>query len=365
MCSEIRLYQEDDEYKIIDLLELVFGQWPGYDIKCDPVDHWRWKYLENPVNKGLVSLCLDNDKIVGCFHSVPMNIKIGDNIYKSTTGTDLAVHPDYRRIGIYGKMKSVLYTAEKKENILFHFGVSGNPILIERGKREGQRYFPYETYKYVKIKDMNEHVKNWDDVSATKIFGYKTLYTLNVIKRSYSKKEASSEYDIINIDHFSESIDEFWEEVYKQYNFIVEKRKNYLNWRYTSPHCGSYQIIVAYDQNNIKGYAVLKIDRSRPRYSVGYIVDLLTESDGLSTAYQLMKNAIDYFDSEKVNMILWQIITGHPYTQVAEHFNLLNSRSQVYFNYNPDFTIEESDELRLQNCKPGKIHFSYGDYDQI
>src|SRR4030043_253175 len=162
MCSEIRIYQEDDEYEILDLLELVFGQWPGYDIKCDPIDHWRWKYLENPVNKGLISLCLDNDKIIGCFHSVPMN------------------------------------------------------------KRIGQRYFPYETYKYVKIKEMNEHIKNWDDVSATKIFGYRTLYTLNIIKRSYSKIDVNSYYDIINIDHFSESINEFWDKVNKEYDFIVE-----------------------------------------------------------------------------------------------------------------------------------------------
>src|SRR4030042_1978794 len=347
MCSEIRIYQEDDEYEILDLLELVFGQWPGYDIKCDPIDHWRWKYLENPVNKGLISLCLDNDKIIGCFHSVPMNIKIGDNIYKCTTGTDLAVHPDYRRMGIYGKMKTLLYEVEKKENISFHFGVSGNPILIENSKRIGQRYFPYETYKYVKIKEMNEHIKNWDDVSATKIFGYSTLYTLNIIKRSYSKIDVNSYYDIINIDHFSESINEFWDKVNKEYDFIVERRKEYLNWRYTSPNCSSYKILVAYDHNNIKGYIVLKIDRSKPIYPVGFIVDLLTESNGLSTAYQLMKEAVDYFDSEKVNMVLWQIINGHPYTQVATQFNLLNSRSHVFFNYNPDFSIEESDEQRL------------------
>jgi hypothetical protein len=52
---------------------------------------------------------------VGCFHSFPQRIKIGENVYNSSTGTDLAVDQDYRTLGIYGKMRKLQRNLEKNK----------------------------------------------------------------------------------------------------------------------------------------------------------------------------------------------------------------------------------------------------------
>ncbi len=88
----IRPYQPGDEEDIIKLLEKVFKGWPLYDIPCSPLDHWRWKYIDNPL-KNYTTVALDKERIIGCDHTIPQKIKIGDKVLLCGTSTDVAVDP--------------------------------------------------------------------------------------------------------------------------------------------------------------------------------------------------------------------------------------------------------------------------------
>ena len=72
LCIE----EYDNGSDVVELLSLVFHGWPDYNIDCAPLEHWKWKYLENPIHRGFISVCKADDKVVGCFHTIPMNIKI-------------------------------------------------------------------------------------------------------------------------------------------------------------------------------------------------------------------------------------------------------------------------------------------------
>ena len=61
----IRDYEPGDEGRIVELLELVFGVWPRFDLKCSPLEHWRWKYVDNPMGSMIVPIAVDGDLIVG------------------------------------------------------------------------------------------------------------------------------------------------------------------------------------------------------------------------------------------------------------------------------------------------------------
>ena len=50
----VRPYQPGDEEGLVELLDLVFAPWPDRDLRCTAVEHWRWKYLDNPFGVNMV-----------------------------------------------------------------------------------------------------------------------------------------------------------------------------------------------------------------------------------------------------------------------------------------------------------------------
>ena len=48
---EIVPYEPGFEDQIIDLLEIAFGHWPDRDAPRSKIEHWRGKYLDNPLKK--------------------------------------------------------------------------------------------------------------------------------------------------------------------------------------------------------------------------------------------------------------------------------------------------------------------------
>jgi hypothetical protein len=57
MTFSAQLFQKGDEEEIVTLLSTIFNGWPRFDLNCSPVEHWIWKYVENPtkMNKVVVA----------------------------------------------------------------------------------------------------------------------------------------------------------------------------------------------------------------------------------------------------------------------------------------------------------------------
>src|SRR4030042_1078232 len=94
------LYKQGDESGIVELLDLVFDGWPKFDLLGSKIDHWRWKYQENYIGRKLVVVTKIGERIIGCGHSLPQEIKIKDDVHLFCLGGDIAVHPDFRMKGV-------------------------------------------------------------------------------------------------------------------------------------------------------------------------------------------------------------------------------------------------------------------------
>ncbi len=161
---EIRPYQESDSDQSVELLTVLFDGWPKYDIKSTSLEHFHWKYNENPVEMSTGIIALDNKKVIASTHTFMYQIKIWDNYLLGGMGADAGVHPDYRRRGIYNTIGKYKFNYEKEKGLGFRLHMSGNPILVERSKRRarsgtGERViFPFPLSRLVKIFDTGYHV---------------------------------------------------------------------------------------------------------------------------------------------------------------------------------------------------------------
>jgi len=193
---------------------------------------------------------------------MPLKVKIGDDIFSLATNVDLAVHPDFRGMGLSRKIRALSNNMRVQAGIKTSYFITGNPILIKSLSKRDPR-FPFHIVNLVRIKNIKRHFREMP-VKNTWLMklGYRLLKLMNKISYSSNPfRTADCKIRISDIDHFDKDIDDFWEEVSKHYDFIIERKRDYLNWRYCDTRAGDFVVKQAEEDGRILGYVVLRINR--------------------------------------------------------------------------------------------------------
>lgn len=106
----IRPYQIGEEAQIVDFLNLCYGQW-------GTVSKWQRLYPQYPTfDKDSVFIIEENGEIVGHggLHFRNLVVRHNYNVPTATLG-DAAVHPLYRKFGLYARLQEVRLQAAKSE----------------------------------------------------------------------------------------------------------------------------------------------------------------------------------------------------------------------------------------------------------
>jgi len=361
----VRIYHPGDGEEIVQLLELVFDGWPQFDLDCTPLEHWRWKYEDNPLKMTAISVGISHNQVIGCSHGFYVRVKIGDKVLLCQQGTDVAVHPDYRRMGVSTKMRELRNELQVKLNTDLTYNVVSNPFQIRSALRRGRPRFPRPVLKLVRINDLDLHLKQSNSERILlKKQGYLFLKALSNIRNIFTRPPYSpSEFPIKVINRFDERINLFWDETKEHYKFIVERNQDYLNWRYCDPRGGNYVVKQVEEDGHILGYSVLRINRYRAEYPEGYIVDLLTLPDRLDVASALITDAVHHFDDLEINIVLSTVVKDHPYETLFKRQGFLDSRTEQEIMYRPKQEGSEFDDFRT--APANQLQLQYGDTDSI
>src|SRR4030043_199486 len=108
----VRPFQPGDEEGIVELLELVFDGWPRFGLLCSPLEHWKWKYLNNPLWKNQIIVGVSDHRIISCVHYPSLRIKIGHRVCLGTQGLDLRKQP--MKYGFFYEYGGYLVKLENK-----------------------------------------------------------------------------------------------------------------------------------------------------------------------------------------------------------------------------------------------------------
>ena len=187
--------------------------------------------------------------------------------------------------------------------------------------------------------------------------GVNLLKTLSRTKR----KKQDLNVKIYEISRFGEENDLFWNNVSKDYQFIVERNSKYLNWRYADPRLGKHIIYSATREDQTIGYIVLRVNRFIEEYPVGYIVDLLTTEEEADTAWSLVNKAVQYFKEQKINLVNCLMVKGSRYEKSLTENKFLDSRINIHMFYQSNL---KEDPLK-NRVNPERLHFTWGDHDSL
>ena len=105
-----RQFSFGDIDNIVKLLNLVFKP----DLPFTE-EWWKWKYQSNPAGfygeQGDIWVATHNDKVVGFYAIIPVKVKIFDKTVIAGQSVDTAVHPNYRRMGIFSTLARKVYSS--------------------------------------------------------------------------------------------------------------------------------------------------------------------------------------------------------------------------------------------------------------
>jgi hypothetical protein len=98
---------------------------------------------------------------------------------------------------------------------------------------------------------------------------------------------------------FGEEFDRLWEEVARSLTVAVERRKEYLNWRYANP-CASYHILRADVDGRLRGFLVF-VYQNRKALRTVRVLDLLFASPEVGT--RLVEACISRAKEDKAHVL--------------------------------------------------------------
>lgn len=353
---DVRPYIKGDEKAIVQLLTSSFPSWAR---EKNPQDHYTWKYLEAP-NGSRIIVAVGDDKIIGASHNLNLKIKIGNSSKKGVLSGDVATHPDYRGIGVYSKILD--YNIKiRRMNFQFGYSASINPIILKKRKTLPDRsMFPHPINFMYRIKDIDLHLKMRANRSPTIIgLGYKILKMQNRISKTLNSNTRTSQNFIIEqISRFDDRIDMFWDRIKGEYNYIMEKNREYLNWRYCDPRAGDYITMQATENGEVLGFVVLNLINYND-YEDGLISDLLALPGRLDVATSLMREACEYFDDNGVNAVSYSAVRDNPYLKIAGLSGFIHAMHMRHVIGCQTYDKEAFENLRTSPSK--RVYFSYGD----
>jgi GNAT superfamily N-acetyltransferase len=302
-----RPYRDGDEEKILQLYKVVFPQ-KEYS-RDEWLKEWHWLYKENPAGEGRIWLAEDKGKVVGQVSSVPALIKIGAETIVGFQGVNLMTHPDYRRQGIYRKLFKEGEAPKEGLSIVYTFPNQTSILSVLRLKMVEK----LELFDVLKMQWLVKPL-NWENSLKPKIRN-ESLLKLSAIVGNFFQKivyrtgkaPVVEGLAITRVSCFDERINEFWAKVSSQYEIMVVRDRDYLNWRYVTIPGITYSIYIAEKADNICGYVVFR-SMARNNMKSCFIFDILAQSP--QVAQCLLSRAIADCKQEGVDIISCRMIAN-------------------------------------------------------
>ena len=303
-------YESRDWPQVQALLATVYGR---DSHKLHTEAEWSWRY-HNGVFKSRIWLAKDQDgRVVALRPTVTRTVKIGDRYARAVHFMDVMTHPDYRRRGLFTQLmhKATDMAIRQGPGICYSF--------------PNEDSFPGYTKK-----------TDWHHIGSFSVFmrpvnarallqergGSQWLRQalapllqlgLSLICRP-RRPDHVAELCVQQLESFPQRFEDFWERAATEYEVVLRRDRQYLDWRYIQRPSATYTIHAAEQGEEIMGFIV---GRSWHVHGTncGLIVDLLTCDQDQNIAQALIARAVQDFALNGASAVVCLMFDHQTYCQ--------------------------------------------------
>lgn len=350
-----RAFRDGDEEGILELWKAVYPERP-YN-REQWMKWWHWTYRDNPSGKIRIWVAEHDGKLVGQYAILPMTIKVAEESLAGALSLDTMTHPSYRHQGIFVTLAKEVYAEAQRDGIHIIQGFpndSSYPGLVTK-----LNWFYIDTMRAL-VKPLNW----WNALKlVTSNVFLIALGTLagSLLGRVFGRSKKAPVVEgltIAQVSRFDERINDFWDRVSHQYQIMVERKREHLNWRYASASSFDYLIYIAERKAELAGYLVLRCTK-RKQVRVAIIFDVLAESEEIAQC--LIAEAIKRSREEMVDIVYYASTGGKSLAKSLRRSGFMPLPLVKRLQFCAYSTLPDVSRKFLQ--KPGNWFVQIGDSD--
>lgn len=308
----VRRFATSDVASITKLLNIVFKPTIPFT-----EEWWNWKYAKNPFGfwgeQGDIWVAEDNGQIVGHYAVIPYKMKVDDIIVLAGQSVDTAVHPDYRRLGIFECLAQKVY-AGACNRYAFLFGFPSDMAykgFLKLGWTEQpvDELLKFHNYSHSLKSFIPNRFYVWGGVIFLKTWN--TAKSVSSITNLFRQKGEDVIVERISI--FGQEFETFWQTKRKEEKVVVERTVSFLNWRFAKPF-GDYTVWAGRSAKDgrVLGYCVLKRTQYGNLKNALSIVDLCA----LANQDKFVQAAVNMcFKEPNVDLVRVRLPGDHTYAK--------------------------------------------------
>jgi hypothetical protein len=326
---EARRFQPDDLPGVLELLRGVYGEFPRLPIAVEPIEHLRWKLVDNPYPPTADVVAVDGGRIVGSTFRWLEAARLHGRPVRHAGGADVAVLPEYQGQKVYSlirDMKGVLSAG----TYAMQFGHTRSEVV--RARQPFRRWVP---------------VKAAPDLMAAR------PGRLGLGR----KRRAATASEVRDIGRFDEETDALFEAFAASVTFVLERDAERMNWRYIDPRAGEFRVRGAYDGGELLGYAITRWGGRRH-----FLADVVVRPGRDEVCEGLVGDSLaSSFEGGAEVVRAWMPAT-HPYRVALEACGF-SAEKAVDLRYRLG-TMSEEEGAFLED-PAGWYHYMLGDTDIV
>lgn len=356
-----RSYRQGDEHEILDLWRRVFQQERS-------LDHWYWKFKNNPYLGAHAALACTNDegKIVGHYSGIPIKLNFKGDPVQVCQCSDLVIDPDFRGQGMF------LETARYSHNEFRESGARMVFAFLSPTSYPG--HLRYLNWKPITHLDHYWHRLNlfysqrrsfpWLIFSRIINLFYNTILQSKLFLERFRLKH----FSINMVFHLSDNLtfhhsktvpdgyDELWQAI-KPYEILsMWKDSEYFKWRYEQNPDREFNYFYLVKDDAIMGIAVVNAEVG------GYVTicELLVRHRNVINARLLINRILSTYSGGEYKKIRF---VGKDVGFFKETFATF--RSEVWFGIVLCGEVFDNEELEAYVTNSSYWTLTYGDIDLI
>jgi predicted N-acetyltransferase YhbS len=303
---------ESDAFKILELFNHAFG-------KSRTIEQWRWRYLNGPIKKLLITVALDQMQRIIAHHALhPVWLVYKGKKVLGAQSIDAMVHTDFRGKGLFtetGRLCAQL-AAARGAHILFAFqdrdSYSHRGFVNNLGW-ENLPEFYHLFYVLSPRRVLQQRVSN--PLKRLLLTAPFSLYLKWKQRKRGFQERSNTSIEITAINKFDSSFDSLWEECKNQFAVGVWKDREYLHWRYKDVPNQNYTVLKSAEDGKTTGFIVTHSTTDRG-LNIGVILDLLCREPIATNADALITAALSGFVRNSVDLVEVFSLLGSPYLNV-------------------------------------------------
>ena len=279
----------EDCVKLPSLQERVWG------IKSDEA-YWRWKYIEPPFETIAYVIQKEDSEIVAFTGFWIHEARIGDRDCPAYQLIDVMADPRHR-----GSKAFFLLFKQTTE-------MSRNQKLLMYGFANNVSYALFKKfYQDIILIDVDHPVfslviKPGDLLKAPDFIKTAIGKVTRGIVQARLSLTGTGDIQVEMADRIPDDVNQLWDEVQKEYYWILKRSSDYLKWRFQKAPQGNYQVWLAKVNGCLAGYMVTALEK-RPHKIKGFIMDWLTPPKKPQIFNALLKQALKWFLQENANVV--------------------------------------------------------------